>query len=296
MKMENLFFLLFLATLFSCSPITNKLNYNENHKLESKGGLRFYSKETQMMYDITNDANNLYICIKADDEQIQRSIMMKGMGIFIDTCKKSKQEIGVLYPLSYSKGTKPQPDGQMKMPLKPDSLQNMNGGKDHKRDFNNQRNNFNKQQRLMQLVGFKNMESDILPIENNKGIIVKMDWDSSKTLVYKAVIPFKTFYKEQLTANDTNKIFTFTIIASIVKMPTGNGMPPFGNGMPPSGSGRQGPPMGQQGGMQGGFGGGGSGDRPSMEEGGQRGERPAGMEQPTSQQSKHEMHFKLSFK
>ncbi len=291
MKKENLFFLLFLAILFSCSPITNKLNYNENHKPGSKGDLRFYSKETQMMYDITNDANNLYICIKADDEQVQKSIMMEGMEIYIDTCKKSKQQIGLLYPLSYSKGTKPQPDGQMKMPPKPDSLQNMNGSKDHKRDFNNQKNSFNKQQRMMQLEGFKNMESDVLPIENNKGIVVKMDWDFSKTLVYKAVIPFKTFYKEKLTANDTNKIFTFTIITNMVKMPSGEGV-----GTPHGGGQHQGPPMGQQGGMQGGFGGGNSGDRPSMDEGGQRGERPVGIEQPTSQKNKHEMHFRLSYK
>src|SRR5271156_4619244 len=62
--------------------------------------LRLYDDETKLNYTVTNDADNLYICMRASDSHVQMKIMEAGMQVWIDTAGKNQHSIGIFYPLS----------------------------------------------------------------------------------------------------------------------------------------------------------------------------------------------------
>ncbi len=55
---------------------------------------------TDIQYKSGNDAENLYLCIRVSDKDIQRRIMGLGLSIFIDTTGKQRDKIGIGYPLA----------------------------------------------------------------------------------------------------------------------------------------------------------------------------------------------------
>lgn len=64
----------------------------------------------------------------------------------------------------------------------------------------------------VQLVGFKNPHNGIISLLNNtSGISAAINIDSLGMMCYEAIIPFSTFYKNELTPADVNKAFTYEI-------------------------------------------------------------------------------------
>jgi hypothetical protein len=57
---------------------------------------------TNIQYKASNDAQNLYICIRIPDKGIQQRVMGLGLSIYIDTLAKQKEKRGVGYPLALS--------------------------------------------------------------------------------------------------------------------------------------------------------------------------------------------------
>jgi hypothetical protein len=111
----------------------------------------------------------------------------------------------------------------------------------------------------MELFGFKSHLGKIISLSppNNTGISAAINFDERGIMNYEAVIPFSTFYKNELTPSDSNQVFNYQIkINSATKSDGG------GNG----GSGTGGGGM-HRGGMRGGGMGGGGG----MRGGGMRG-------------------------
>ena len=112
------------------------------------------------------------------------------------------------------------------------------------------------QAKELQVVGFKNpIGGPVSIFDTTYGILAAMDIDSLGIMYYEAVIPFRTFYKNELTFADSNKVFSYEIILNALPAPQshegggGNGE----RGM--SGGGGH----GGMGGSGGGFGGGGYG-------------------------------------
>ncbi|HEY1039882.1 MAG TPA: hypothetical protein VGF30_10780 [Bacteroidia bacterium] len=237
-----------VATFISCSPKTanvisrQKNAVNVDGKAEEYGEFRYYNSEAKMFYNLSNDNENLYLCLKINDENIQQQILMAGMDVWLDTLSKAKEQIGIRYPLPGVRPTMPEFKGAGQPREKPDVAK--------------MKQNMLMSQKTMDLRGFKNATNGSNFLQTTDGIKLQLDWDANNCLIYELAIPLKNWYKPTLAKSDTAKIFTLTININAFEMPSGapggfNG-PPDGNmGGPPSGSGMGGPPSGMRPPMEG---------------------------------------------
>jgi hypothetical protein len=235
-----------IILLFSCSKdVTNSLWHNKDIIQEKESGdletpLRFFDAKSRLQYTVLNDNVNLYICVKAMEDMTQLKLMRSGLQIWIDTTGRNKKLINLSYPL-------PGEDS--------------NGKQSQGKDKNSAHNQFLLAHNDMMLTGFKPPVNGLVPLDNKFGIAVNVHWDSIGTMVYKARIPFSTFYRESLTPRDVKKIFSITLIVPALAR----------NSSPGSAASRGSRGGGSGGGMRGGMGGGmGGGMRGGMG-GGMRG-------------------------
>jgi hypothetical protein len=256
-KIVPVFFLTCL--LISC---TNKI-YNssslQNRKVTIDGKisewsnpLRFYDQETGMNYNISNDNYNLYFVCSLSNEFLQTKILRSGLEFRIDTLGKKSFAVGIKYPTGKISVTG----------LKPDSNPQTNEDSDLRPDRSSLRLKLRAEATEIQLVGFKPQLGKIITLSplNNTGISAAIDFDAGGIMNYEAVIPFSTFYKNELTPSDSGTVFNFQI--KINPLPNSNNSSYNSGGM--RGGGMRGGGMGG-GGMRGGMGGGG------MRGGGMRG-------------------------
>ena len=132
------------------------------------------------------------------------------MQVWIDSTGKKDQEVGIYYPLAAAerssfgtRNTEMQGDSTMR-PARTSQFQ--------KPDTKMLKARFDRQPKEMKLVGFKSPIGGLTFVQNNYGIAVALDWDSTGSMNYEAVIPFRTFYKNNLTESDSTKTFTVSII------------------------------------------------------------------------------------
>ena len=198
--------------------------------------LRFYEKNSKLYYTVSNDSENLYLCIIANEEQVQMKIIQSGIQLWIDTTGKNKQQIGIMFPLA----------DQAKN-IHPSNTRVKGQNPDSRSSF---KKLFISEFKEMTVSGFRTPIEGTIPTQNNYGISVNINCDSNNVLVYEAIIPFKTFYKQTLSASDSTKILGISIIVNAMQeaqMPNdapGGGMKDNGNiggrgNMPPGGGNMQ---------------------------------------------------------
>lgn len=181
-------------------------------KSETSEPLRYYDKKSKVQYEVSNDYKNLYICLKATDQQSQIKIVRAGMKVGIDTLGKKSPQAEILFPFPVTH----QKNG---------NSQSNDNKKDwhNKSDTSNQRKHFMSQYNEIHLSGFKAPINGIVPLHNDYGINVNITWDSLNIMYYKAIIPFKTFFKDSLSAADSNRIFAFSVTLNGLSMPHSGG-------------------------------------------------------------------------
>lgn len=190
--------------------------------------LNYYDFNSKIQYTISNDLENIYFCIRAVDNEAQMKILQAGMQIMIDTTGKKKAFATLFFPLLAKPNLNEMPKERIERDLK-------NQQKTKRRKVPEFINEF-------RLEGFKVLNNERIPLQNNTGIQVAIQFDSLNNLIYEGIIPFKTFYKDKLTSADSLK--TFNIMFVINALPKA-----------PSGPSSQRPPMDNQDGFQGGNGG-----------------------------------------
>ncbi len=196
---------------------------------EWKLPLKFYDDKSKLQYTVSNDFQNIYVCIRATDQKTQYKIMRAGMQLWIDTTGEYEHKVGLLFPLSNSlRKTNP---NEMEAPPK------------SKQDVSAYKNKFLNGYKEMELAGFNTGINGMSPIKNSAGIQAAINWDTTDIMTYEAIIPFKTFYKDSITVHDSLKLFGISIIVNALQPPeskhesagTGGGMP--GGGMRGAGGG-----------------------------------------------------------
>ena len=268
-KMKNTFLLLGLLYFFSsCShKVYDSLEWQSN-KVAADGKisewsnpLRFYDDKSKLNYTIANDRKNLYICFKVSDETAQTKILRAGIEIKIDTMKKKLFPTTLVYPMANIQNQERKKDNPQSGNNPDENNQNGNGSR---KSGNHSVNKMKllSQAKDVQLFGFKPPLGGIMPLYNNtSGISVGINLDSTGVMYYELTIPFSTFYKNELTAADSNKVFNYRIKINALPIPQsshegGGG----GRGMGGGGMGGMGGGGMRGGGMHGGGGhGGGSG-------------------------------------
>ena len=222
MKKQHILILLPLFTLlmlfFSCSHTFFKSTWQSEdftvlHKSETSEPLRFFDPQSKLQYSFSNDKKNIYICIKATDEQSQIKIIRAGMTVGFDTLGKKEPQVKILFPFP---GFHQKNNSSANPPKNNASVENKKDG--HKSEISSMRKQFMSQYNEIHLSGFKAPIDGVLSAENNYGISVNIVWDTLNIMYYKAIIPFKTFYKDSLVASDTSKILGFYINVNALTM------------------------------------------------------------------------------
>ena len=240
--------LLVLCLFSSCShKVYDALDWQSNKVTvdgkipEWSNPLRFYNDKSKINYTITNDRRNLYVCMKISDVTAQIKILRGGMEFRIDTLGKKSFPIALIYPIANHQTTM-RNRGETQTERSPKE----------KPERSSMAQNLLIQAKELQLVGFKSPLGGILSLFNTSyGILAAMDVDSLGIMYYEAVIPFRTFYKNELIPADSNKVFSYEIKVNGVSAPQQEG-----------GGGSRGMGGGSHGGIGmggGGFGGGGMG-------------------------------------
>ncbi|HEV7230868.1 MAG TPA: hypothetical protein VGO45_06045 [Bacteroidia bacterium] len=186
---------------------------------EWKIPLRFYDDKSKLSYAVTNDLENLYLCIRITDDASQVKVMRAGMQVWIDTTGSNKQVTGILFPQRVI-----EPPDATPQPI---AAPGRRGGRQSS-GIMNLRNRFQKEYKEMLLTGFKAPIRGSVPLENDFGIRLGINWganrfDSSYIMIYEAVIPFKTFYKNKLSSADSTKHFGISITVNPLARPAAQG-------------------------------------------------------------------------
>ncbi len=203
--------------------------------------LRLSDVNSKLQYNITNDADNLYVCIRATEPETQRKIIFAGMEIWLDPSGKNKRVTCIRFPLPAGNDLSQE--------------RSENNTPDQARDRDLKKRYFGSHQEMI-LSGFASSFNGTFPLDNGKGIKASINWDSIGIMTYELVIPFNSFYGRSLASLAISPVIGMQIVINAVNESAGGNRQHQGGGQHSSGG-----QMGENGGSSGhmgGMGGGGS--------------------------------------
>lgn len=201
--------------------------------------LSYYSPEERLHYAITNNKDTLYLAVKIYDRSEIMRILNAGLTFSIDPKGKKKETYSLTYPLNVQGGSS--------IPFNRNPGENEGVSKEERNELLQEKLT---RLRGIKVVGFKDIEDDMITTSNTYGIQTAINYDEAGNLIYEEAIPLKFFHAD----NKTEWAFNIRINGIQRPKPTENS-----NGENEGGGGRRGG-MGS-GGMGGGggrHGGGGS--------------------------------------
>ncbi|MBB6129678.1 hypothetical protein [Mucilaginibacter lappiensis] len=225
--------------------------------------LRYFNDEKKINYTLANDQTMLYAAIRISDRMDQIRTLNAGITLSIDTKGKKKESFSLTFPLA-DPGTPPtfgkrdNPTGDITQEDRDELMQER---------VTKLRN--------IKVVGFKDIEGDMITTSNTYGIKAAINYDAQGNLVYEMAIPLQFFHAEDITKNE----WAFNFKINGLQRAKGDGAenPDHQSG----GFGGGGGGRGGRGGGGGGMGGGGRGGR-----GGRGGTGAGGAESGRSEMAK----------
>ncbi|MDN3581079.1 hypothetical protein [Mucilaginibacter flavus] len=205
--------------------------------------LRYFNAEKKYNYSLANDKTMLYAAIKLADKPDQMRALNAGITLSIDTKGKKKETYSLTFPLA-EPGTKPD------FGKKPDDNTEVT-----QRDRDDLMRERMTKLRNIKVVGFSDIEGDMITTSNTYGIKAAIDYDVEGNLICELAIPLHFFHSGDLAK--TEWAFNFKI-NGIQRPKPGEGAD---GGMSSSFGGGGGGRGGRGGGMGGGGGRGGRGGR-----------------------------------
>jgi hypothetical protein len=238
--------------------------------------LRYYSRGGKVGCAVSNDNTNLYICIRSSDQETRMKMIRSGMTVSVDTSGRKINLFSINYPIPKERTQHSREE--MKSMIKSETQVTA---------FPSRKQRILQDQTTMNISGFVNTQNGESPLKTKSGLNIGMNLDSFDIFTYEAVIPFKTFYKEQLAATDTSKVLNIYITVNGMAVAGGSGTS-GGGGRPGGGGGAR---MGSGGGghMGGGGRSGGGGSYPRSASG-------MGDMSTMAEPEKLQIQFRLNFK
>ena len=202
-------------------------------------GSLYYLEEQKVGIGLKNDTNNLYIIIKAIDQNTQLQIMRTGLTIWLDAKGKKEKTLGIHYPIGMQDYGIPMVMGQ-----KPE---------ENKEERQKQ---FTEMTEKIEILGPGKNERNRIARVNNSGIEASIN-DTLGVMVCELKIPLKQSDEfPYAVAADAGAAISLGLETGELRREEMKGNPPMGRGMPPGGGGPPGGmPPGGRGGMPGGKGG-----------------------------------------
>ena len=241
--------------------------------------LRYYDQASKLSYELTNDAENIYVAFSAKEQSTIMKIMQKGLRFSIDTAMgKGRYPMQFTVPYINSKDKNHPGIGEFANEQMPPDFQNdttkrndhhpMGRGDKHPHNGENADSGALPPEHTLSFFvqginTFRDADS-VLTTPNRYGIEMAINQDPQK-LFCEMKIPFKLLYKKQFLASDTIKPYFFQVNLEQIEMAFSlekqhpQGPPPGAGGE--GGPGGGGPPSGGDfGGRSGGGGFGGGSD------------------------------------
>ncbi len=228
--------------------------------------LKYFDKTSQLAYEFSNDRDAVYFAASTTDKTTIKQILTGGLKFEIDTNGKGKE-----YPFALTYPVRPRHPGGMGgmhgpppgggMPPEGGMMDGEPGNFDPSNHENAPRMEM---QSEMELYGFSGLTdtTEVVAITENSDIQAHLQMaDSIDYLFLEIKIPFSTFYKNQIVAQDSNKVYNIKLTLMESTMPQMGGNGPQMGGQGGSSGGMGGPGMG---GGPGGGGPGGMGGGPGM--------------------------------
>lgn len=170
-----------------------------------------YDEKSKISYATSNDGENLYISMQTGDEATAMKILRAGMTLYIDPSGGRDQSISVQYPMPGNStdvgGWRP----------KSESNQFSKGRSEHMEKLI-------ESSRDIAFQGFKTNCNGAIAVmqQNSCGIAVRMSMDEYQSLIWEIKIPFKSFYKGKLSADDAGKPIGICFAINAIPKPAEN--------------------------------------------------------------------------
>ncbi|HTH81693.1 MAG TPA: hypothetical protein VL490_02085 [Mucilaginibacter sp.] len=140
--------------------------------------LNYFNDATRLFYTLANDKDNLYLVVKTNDPATQAKILSSGIAFGIDTKGRKKDTYSITFPVQEQYGL------------------NTQGGSDKKLEAHLTK------LRRMKVDGFKDVDNDLITLQNTYGFNTAINYDEKGFLVYEEVIPLKLFHADDLMAKE----------------------------------------------------------------------------------------------
>lgn len=200
--------------------------------------LSYYNTEKRINYAIANTKDTLYMAIRVNDRSEQIRILRSGITFTIDPKGKKKETFSITFPVNVNGSV------SMPPPKKDDAPADVTQA-DRDELMRARLTNL----RGIKVVGFKDIETDMITTSNTYGFQTAVKYDDNDYLICEAAIPMSFFHAEGSDKNEW--AFNFRI----------NGLQKKPNPSSEPGSESQGGGTGGRGGGMGGGGRGGHGGR-----------------------------------
>jgi hypothetical protein len=161
---------------------------------------RYYDGASKLQFSFRNDSNNLYFCIKTNDELAERKMTASGLEFTIETGKKTSATL--TFPTPWQRSKSQVPEGA-----------EMGRGAQARA----MKRRMASEIRLMKLKGFVNIPDGIYSIDTLQGLKVALDWDSLGQLTAEYKIPYALLFDKA----DTAKFYTASIVLKGLDIPAG---------------------------------------------------------------------------
>ncbi|WPU99458.1 hypothetical protein SNE26_25925 [Mucilaginibacter sp. cycad4] len=158
-------------------------NINIDGNLKDWGdSLRYYNEEKRLNYALANDKDYLYAAIRISDRLDKMKVLNAGITLSIDPKGKKKDSFMLTFPLAA-------PDEKPEFArLRDDNGEITQADRDEL-----MRERITKL-RYIKVVGFKDIDGDMITTSNTYGIKTAINYDANGDLVYEAAIPLSFFH------------------------------------------------------------------------------------------------------
>lgn len=199
----------FMSIVIASCTVTHKISHWQSIEINPDGvseeyttPLRYFDIESKVQFTFSNDFENIYFCIRATEEAPQLKILQAGLQIGIDTLGNKKNIALLEFPLNqHSKNNAPPSEKSDKKVFKGE----INELKDLLNEF--------------KISGFNVPINGIIPMQNQYGIKLAIQFNKEKDLTIEGVIPFRTFFKEKVSFDDIGKPIYITIEINEMQKP-----------------------------------------------------------------------------
>ncbi|MDR1984944.1 MAG: hypothetical protein LBQ28_08995 [Prevotellaceae bacterium] len=174
-----------------------------------ESAISFFDESSGLMYSVANDAENIYILIKATAQASMTKFIMGGVEVWISADGKDKRKTGIKYPI----------------PLSWEERFSSRGRNATREDMRNQE--LERTYKTMELRGFENIKDNTYKVDE---LDVRAEYSGKNgNTIAEYKIPFSSFCKpEQINADN---IFAIGIVLNGMQMPNFGG----GGGFPGGG-------------------------------------------------------------